>query len=67
MTQRRRNPRPSGRGGRQQHRVKWCERHGDACDSNGEWHAHWHAVRSNDDPRAKFTIVHAVRTPARTA
>lgn len=41
-----------------QPRVMWCERHGDPCDLNGEWHGHWHAVVLNDDQRTHFTVIH---------
>lgn len=41
---------------REQRSVKWCERHGDACDLNGEWHTHWHGVQPTDSPECKFTV-----------
>jgi hypothetical protein len=47
-------------------RVKNCgDRYGASCDSDGEWHAHWVAVRSSGDLDTHFTIVYAdtVRTP----
>jgi len=42
-----------------QPRVMWCGRHGDACDSEGEWHWHWHAIRPTSAPGTKFTLVRA--------
>ncbi|GAS98835.1 uncharacterized protein RMCC_5800 [Mycolicibacterium canariasense] len=41
----------------EQPRVKWCERHGDPCGMNGDWHRHWHALRPSDSPDTKFTVV----------
>ena len=38
-----------------QPRVKWCGRRGEPCDNEGDWHAHWHEVRSGDDA-TKFTL-----------
>lgn len=32
-----------------QSRVKNCGDHGDACDMEGEWHSHWHAVKPGQD------------------
>jgi hypothetical protein len=45
-----------------QPRVRWCERHGDPCELNGEWHGHWHAVRPGSG--TAFTIAHADGTVA---
>lgn len=45
-----------------QSRVRWCSNHGDTCDQDGEWHAHWHAMRpGHGEP---FTIAHTLRIPA---
>lgn len=40
-----------------QPRVMWCGKHGDACDSEGEWHAHWHAIRPVANLATMFTLV----------
>lgn len=42
-----------------QRRVKNCADHGDPCDLNGEWHAHWHQVR----PAAGFEWTFAQWAP----
>lgn len=45
-----------------QPRVMWCERYGQACEMNGEWHGHWHGVLHN--PRSEPSCCHtiAIRT-----
>jgi len=40
-----------------QPRVMWCGRHGDACESEGEWHCHWHQIRPCSNLATLFTIV----------
>ncbi|SII73883.1 hypothetical protein [Mycobacteroides abscessus] len=39
-----------------QPRIKWCGRHGDPCDNEGEWHGHWFAARPSTD--TAFTLVY---------
>lgn len=39
-----------------QPRVKWCGRHDEACDNEGEWHGHWFATRPSTD--TAFTLVY---------
>jgi len=43
-------------------RIKNCSQwDGWGCDNEGEWHGHWFAVRSNDDPATHFTMAQQVR------
>ncbi len=48
-----------------QHRVMWCEKYGDPCESNGEWHAHWYPVKPTESPGTQFTLVHPRRAGVR--
>lgn len=40
-------------------RIKNCRRYteGWSCDSEGEWHHHWVALRPNDNPDTRFTVI----------
>lgn len=39
-----------------QPRIKWCGRHDEPCDNEGEWHGHWFAARPSTD--TAFTLVY---------
>jgi hypothetical protein len=48
----------------EQKRVKWCGRHDDPCDAEGDWHTHWHALKPNQHAATHFTVIWTERGQA---
>lgn len=46
-----------------QRNVKWCERYGNPCDFNGDWHTHFHALATGQ-AGAEWTEIRPPRKEA---